>query len=499
MKKAFNLLLILFLSANAFAQFKFSGHIAGKTKADTFYLNIPFVFGYYHDNDVAIPVDAGGNFSIRLKLPQQKFGNIKLKGKVAGLLLTPGKSLVMNYNPTDSSTVFTGTAAAENQLLDQLNLNRIPFFAKDYKNNAYAKLSLVDLQEKMVTPWKSMRDQHIALIQSAQISPAVKQLIIQEVKANYILRLSDFARVIMDRTDGKSINSLILQTYDQVPLAPEILPAGPLYWSFADKYIGYQETQLFTTLGPEKAKNPATFLPRYNITIDSGNRVAKLKGKSFVNWILVRNTYPKNIAEGWLAQNIFSQCSSGDLAYAKPLMEELTINYPRSKYIPYLSGRMNALKGQLAKNMVNKDIAVADGYEKLTSIYQAISKFKGKVVYLDIWGTWCRPCKDELRYNPALKEQFRGKDVAFIYLDMDDDAKDAQWKEFIKVNGMTGLHIRKNRKDMEPFWDELLPKGDGIRYYPTYFIFDKNGKMVQPHAKRPSDKTELYYQIQQYL
>jgi thiol-disulfide isomerase/thioredoxin len=499
MKKAFNLLLILFLSNTVFGQFKFSGHIAGTTKADTLYLNIPFVFGYYPDNDVAIPVDARGNFAIRLYMPQQKFGNIRLKGKVACLLLTPGQALVMNYNPADSSTVFTGTAAAENRLLDQLNLNRIPFFAKEYKNNAYAKLSLTDLQEKMVTSWKAMRDHHIALIQSAHLSPAVKQLIIQEVKANYILRLNDFARGMMDRTDGKSINTLILQTYDQVPLAPEILPAGPLYWSFADKYIGYQETQLFTALGPEKAKDPATFLPRYNITIDSGNRVAKLKGKSFVNWILVHNTYPKNIAEGWLAQNIFSKCSSGDLAYAKQLMEELTINYPNSKYTPYLSGRIKALEGQLAKNMANKNIIIADGYEKMTSIYQAINKFKGKVVYLDMWGTWCGPCKDELRYNPALKEQFKGKDVAFVYLDMDDDAKDAQWREFIKVNGMTGLHIRKNSQDMETFWNELLPKGDGIRSYPTYFIFDKNGKLVKAKAKRPSDQTELYQQIQQYL
>ncbi len=82
---------------------------------------------------------------------------------------------------------------------------------------------------------------------------------------------------------------------------------------------------------------------------------------------------------------------------------------------------------------------------------------------------------------------------------MDDDVKDAQWKEFIKLNGITGLHIRKNGKDMEQFWNELLPKGNGIRYYPTYFIFDKNGKLVQPNAKRPSDKTELYQQIQQYL
>ncbi len=499
MKKLLTLFFICYANAHVFAQFRLSGHIGGTTKADTIYLNIPFLFGYYPDNDVAIPVDAGGNFATRLNLPRQKFGNIRLKDKVACLLLTPGKSLVINYNSADSSMVFDGTAAAENRILDQVDLHSIPFFAKAYKNNAYAKLSLTELQDKVVTPWKATRDQHIKMIESSSLTGSNKKLIIQEIKARYILFLNDFARGIMDRTDGKSIDSFILQIFDKVPLASEIMPAGPLYWSFADKHIGYQETQLFTTLGPEKAKDPATFLPQYNITIDSGKRVAQLKGKSFVYWLLVHNTYPKNLAEGWLAQKIFTECSSGDLAYAKPLMDELTVNYPKSSYIPYLTGRISTLKTRLAANAANKEIVVADGYEKMTSIYQAISKLKGKVVYLDIWGTWCGPCKDELRYNPALKQQFKGKDVAFVYLDMDEDVKDVQWKEFIKLNGITGLHIRKNGKDMEQFWNELLPKGDGIRYYPTYFIFDKNGKLVQQNAKRPSDKAELYQQIQQYL
>ncbi|WP_374950266.1 TlpA family protein disulfide reductase [Mucilaginibacter sp.] len=499
MKQFFTLILSTCIALSASGQFKFSGKIAGTTKADTFYVNIPYVFGYYHDNDVALPVDAKGNFNTTLNIHQQKFGNIRFDSKAVYLLLTPGKSLVMNYNPADSSVTFSGTASAENRLLDQVDLNGVPFFAKGYKDNAYANLGPAALQEKVVQPWLAMRDKNIQLVNSSAISPANKALIIQEVKANYILQLNYFARGIMDRTDGKRINDLILQIYDHVPLAPDVLPAGPLYYSFADNYIGYLETQIFTTLGAGKAKDPATFLPRYNMTIDSGNRVAKLKGKSFVNWILVHNTYPKNIAQDWLAQNIFAKCSSKDLAYTKPLMDEMTRLFPHSKYLPYLSARMSNLEMLLAKNLANKNIVVADGYEKMTSIYEAISKLKGKVVYLDVWGTWCAPCKDELRYNPALKQRFKDKDVAFVYLDMDEDIKDSQWREFVKVNGLTGLHLRKSSKDIQPFWAEILPKDKPDQYYPMYFIFDKNGKLVQPQASRPSDKDKLYKQIERYL
>lgn len=499
MKKLFLLVLTLSTFINASAQFKFSGHISGITKPDTFYINIPYIFGYYHDNDLPVAVNAQGNFKTELTLTQQRFGNIRFDGKAMYLLFTPGKALILNYKAADSSVTFEGSAAAENRILDKLDLNGIPFFAKRPKDNIYAKLNLEDLQEKVVKPWAAIRDNNIALVQSSDLSTGNKKLIIQEIKANYILQLNYFARGIMDRTDGKSINNFILQIYDKVPLAPDVLPAGPMYYSFADNYIGYQETQIFTTIGAAKAQDPATLLPRYNITIDSGNRVAKLKGKSFVNWILVRNTYPKNIAEDWLAQNIFNKCSTKDMAYANPLMHELITLYPQSKYTPSLQKKINSLETLLASNLKNKQIMIAEGYEKMTSIYQVVSQLKGKVVYLDVWGTWCGPCKDELRYNPELKQHFKGKDVVFVYLDMDEDVKDAQWKNFIKVNGMTGLHLRKNGKDIQQFWPELLPKDKPDQYYPMYFIFDKDGKLVQQQAKRPSDKAELYKQIQQYL
>jgi thiol-disulfide isomerase/thioredoxin len=501
MKRIFTILFAIGITTSALGQFKLSGKISNTTKVDTLYINIPYVYGYYyHDNDVPVPIDAKGNFNIIIKLPQQqKFGIMRLNHKAATLLFTRGKSLVLNYNPADTSIAFSGTAAPENEMLNKVNLNSVPFFAHESNYNAYAKLSLPELEQQVIKPWTVIRDKNIAMVQESTLSPGDKKLIIQEVKANYILQMNYFARGIMDRSDKKKINDFILVAYKDATLTPDVLPAGPTYYNFIDSYIGYQETQIFSAMSPEQAKDPQTLLPRYNITLDSGKRVGLLKGKSFVQWILVRNTYPKNIAEGWLAQNILGQCLNKDLAYAQPLMQEMRTHYPQSGYIPYLQAKIDTLSVLLARNLKNKDIKIAEGYEKMTSIYQAISKLKGKVVYLDVWGTWCGPCKEELRYNPELKQYFKDKDVAFVYLDMDDDIKNSQWRDFIKVNGMTGLHLRKNRTEIQEFWAELLPKGDTEQYYPMYFIFDKEGKLVQHHAKRPSDKTELYKQISQYL
>ena len=81
---------------------------------------------------------------------------------------------------------------------------------------------------------------------------------------------------------------------------------------------------------------------------------------------------------------------------------------------------------------------------------------------------------------------------------MDEDDRDADWKKFIRLNGVTGIHLRKSRADIEKFWDELLPAGHD-RFYPCYFIFDKTGKLVQADTKQPSDGPALYTELEKYL
>lgn len=496
MKKLITLFFFIATAANVLGQFKISGRVTNGSPADTLYINVPFVFGYYHDNDVAIPVSKDGKFSTTLNIRQQKFGNIRLGKRTVCLLLTPGKSVHVEYNASKNSVAFTGSAATENWLMDQLDLNGIPFFTED---ESLAKLNYEDIQQKVIAPWASQRDAALELISASSLPAHDKLLITQEVKANYIIQLNTYSRAIMDRSHRSRIDSVILYIYKDEALKPAVMPAGPIYYNFVNSYISYQETKVFSAFTPQQVKDPSTFVKEYGLTIDSGNRLAKLKGKSYINWLLVKNTFPGPLAEPWLAQSIAIRCSEKDLSYSKPLLEEMKQTFPNSPYLPHLTASINRLEAALVSNRANKEIRIAEGYDKMKSIYEVINQFKGKVVYLDVWGTWCGPCKEELRYTTPLKHRFAGKDVAFLYLDMDEDVRDADWKEFIKVNGITGLHLRKSRAAIDSFWDELVPKDKGERYYPMYFVFDKNGKLVEANAKRPSQKAELYAQIEKYL
>jgi thiol-disulfide isomerase/thioredoxin len=499
MKKTIITISILLTTLGTFAQFKFSGKIEHLAKADTITLNIPFIYGYYRENNVQIPVDRQGNFSVNLPLNAQKFSLMEYNGHSLTMLLTPGKNLAVTLDTGGVFKTFGGTAATENRLLYNVKLSGIPFFSTGTRQNSpYAKLTNAEVQEKVIKPWLLARDEHIKLVQASVLSVHDKALISSEIKYNAYVQLNSFVRGIMN-VDKTQINDLIQTIFDGVKPEPDVWPAGPMYYYYADSYLSYLDSKTFAKYGPADEGGKAAFLELYKISLDSATKLVKLNGKPYMKWYLLNLNFSKRVGEQYLAQVIWTQSHNKNLAQVEPLMRDFKVNFPDSKYTALLQEKKNALALLNNTNLANRNIKVFDGYQKVKSIYEVVNTLKGKVVYLDIWGTWCGPCKEELRYNPQLKAHFKDKDVAFVYLDMDDDVKDAEWQTFIRVNELTGTHLRKSNPEIQKFWEELQPDKGRRGFYPTYFIFDKNGKLVQVDAKRPSEEAALYAQLEKYL
>ncbi|TWR29948.1 TlpA family protein disulfide reductase [Mucilaginibacter pallidiroseus] len=490
------LLIWLLVSASlAFAQFKIFGDIRGGKMPDSVYINIPFVYGYHTENTFGIAVNKNGSFSSIIAVKNKRFGTININRKMFTLLLTPGKSLYLNIKGADTTIAgFKGSYRAENQFVSSLGFEEVPFFFTD---TTFSKLTLPQLKEQMISRWFAMRDKNLNRVQASDLSPFDKRLISQEISANAILKLNDFARTTL-ATGRPQVFELVEEVYKGAELHANVLPAGPQYYAFANSYISYLETMAIKGFPLGALKDPKTFIKYFDITIREGDSIIKNKGKQYLNWTVARKQFGKAEGENWLAQAIEDKYLTKDLYQAKPLYTDFKRYYPQSIYLPEFEAKINRLEKALAENMTNKEIVVANDYETITSIYDVVKTLKGKVVYLDIWGTWCGPCKHELKYVPELKKHFKNKDVAYIYLDMDADDKDSQWRDFIRINGMTGVHLRKSSQAIQAFWNELMPAG-GTRYYPTYFIFDKQGNLVQADAKRPSNRAELYEQIEKYL
>lgn len=124
-----------------------------------------------------------------------------------------------------------------------------------------------------------------------------------------------------------------------------------------------------------------------------------------------------------------------------------------------------------------------------------LAPYKGKVIYLDIWGTWCGPCKNEMKHVPYIKEALKGEDVVFIYMayNSPEDVRINLVKQF-GIYGDNTIHYNLPEEQQESINKLLDVKG-----YPTYILFDREGRIANREPSRPSSGDVLVKEIRNCL
>ena len=106
-----------------------------------------------------------------------------------------------------------------------------------------------------------------------------------------------------------------------------------------------------------------------------------------------------------------------------------------------------------------------------------IEPYKGRIIYLDIWGTWCGPCKRNLKESWKVKEALKDYDIVYLYLA--NRSSDESWKNVIKEYNLTGPNcVHYNLpEDQQAAIEHYV----GISGYPTYKLIDKEGNIHDLH------------------
>jgi thiol-disulfide isomerase/thioredoxin len=114
-------------------------------------------------------------------------------------------------------------------------------------------------------------------------------------------------------------------------------------------------------------------------------------------------------------------------------------------------------------------------------VMEAITaKYKGKVVFVDLWATWCAPCIDAMQQFKATKDGLREQDVAFVYLTNGSSPKKL-WEDKIKGIGSEHYYLTAAQ------WAYVMEKYD-FEAIPSYLLFNKQGKLINQFTGFPGSE-----------
>jgi thiol-disulfide isomerase/thioredoxin len=119
------------------------------------------------------------------------------------------------------------------------------------------------------------------------------------------------------------------------------------------------------------------------------------------------------------------------------------------------------------------------------SLNEIFQKYKGKIIYVDFWASWCGPCRSEMPNADALKNKLAGNDVVFLYLGYQDQK--LNWLAARKELQIKGEHYLLSTA--------LIKEANAIFQItgiPHHAIIDKDGTILDKKAARPS---EVYDQL----
>lgn len=109
----------------------------------------------------------------------------------------------------------------------------------------------------------------------------------------------------------------------------------------------------------------------------------------------------------------------------------------------------------------------------------SLASFKGTLVYVDVWATWCGPCKAEIPSLQKLEADYHGKDITFMSVSVDTD-KDA-WEKMVADKELGGVQLWADG------WSKIT-KDYAIFGIPRFLLFDAEGNVISTNAPRPSSE-----------
>ncbi|TDO96589.1 TlpA family protein disulfide reductase [Flavobacterium sp. 245] len=438
MKKAFFLLLIVALYS--FTTQEETTIVSGKiTNTENGIIKIK---GDFVNKEIKLKPD--GSFSENLKLDYDGVYKIETTKNSIPVYLTKDSKLIINADDTNlaSTLKFTGNGSVENQYLAK----------KQLITSAIADEELYKL------------DESVFLKKLQEIKNSVNTLYLKTKFTN-----SDFKA-----KEARSIHYL-----EQKHL---------LFYTKQHYYLAKQ----YDFKVSEK-------YPKFDDTIDLDNNsdflfsneyqgiviikfYEKMKGDEGSFYLTAKNSIPEiktlksQSIKNRLIENFTNDVSLENLNYDKTYQEYLSITSD-----PIIKQKLTA-NYNTTKALQPGNPSPKFDYENQKGGKTSLENLKGKYIYIDLWATWCGPCREQIPFLQKVEEQYKGKNLEFVSISIDALKDQPKWSKFVVEKQLGGIQLLAENE-----WESKFVKDYAVWGVPTFILLDPNGNIVTARAPKPSD------------
>lgn len=134
-------------------------------------------------------------------------------------------------------------------------------------------------------------------------------------------------------------------------------------------------------------------------------------------------------------------------------------------------------------NKLNGKPSAEFDYENHKGGKTKLSDLKGKYVYIDLWATWCGPCRAEIPYLQKVEEKYHGKNIEFVSVSVDVVKDHDKWQRFVTDKQLGGIQLFSDKD-----WQSEFIKSYGVMSIPRFILIDPKGNVLNADAPRPSSQ-----------